>query len=641
MRLVWFLLASMVVAASASERLAVVEVEAAPEVASAQAAALLTDALRAAAVTSLGQRLQVLTRETIVEQLPEAALRCGRTECMATLGAKLQAAFVLGGALRRMPSELALAIEAYDTRSKQLVGSRVVRGASVNDLAALIERDGVAMIWEWMEPRLRTAGEGRIGGESPDFVLVAARDAVVTFESTPPGASVQLNGQPLCAQTPCSRRVALGSHAVAMALDGFAPWSAPQEIKAATAVRATLLSAHGLLDVETDPPGATVHLDGRELGRAPIKGWWATPGKHVVRVTHGCFVEESRAIEVAVDASSRMLIALTPRMTTYEVRAQAGIDAVNGSALVDGHQAGVVPGTFSVPTCATQLKLEPTLSRYRAVEVPLTGAGGELVLRLDDGLASRERSSRESERAAFERKLGRRSGIAPAISLRLWPDAEKSVRLPFGWAPAASLSATFRQAVLGNWIVGLPLSRPTMATDGTFSVDLLSLAYEHWVQPGVAVSVRGYVNAINPDVWGLPLWPFSIGGELFGFAGAFTDPVDSGTNPWLALAGGTVVTQMGSLAKAMRPLYTDSNPLAFFGGPVLIAGALFVWAPILLTALGAIPIADVESWPEGRIGPGLELNLKLGPADKLRSMFSVGFYSDRLRGTGISLGFEP
>ena len=98
--------------------------------------------------------------------------------------------------------------------------------------------------------------------------------ATLVIDSTPRGARVMLDGQPLDSPTPTSAEIAPDRpHRVELERDGFRRW-ADERLTAAPGetvrVVAPLVALRASLNVTSRPVGADVELDGEVLGKTPL-----------------------------------------------------------------------------------------------------------------------------------------------------------------------------------------------------------------------------------------------------------------------------------------------------------------------------------------------------------------------------------
>ncbi len=94
------------------------------------------------------------------------------------------------------------------------------------------------------------------------------------------------------------------------------------------------------LRIETDPPGATVSVDGKEVGLSPLTLADVTPGLRTVRVFRDGYAPTELSLEVAPET------ALAPlRFSLQPVEAKGAVTSEPSGAMVtlDGHEAGKTP----------------------------------------------------------------------------------------------------------------------------------------------------------------------------------------------------------------------------------------------------------------------------------------------------------
>lgn len=96
----------------------------------------------------------------------------------------------------------------------------------------------------------------------------------VLLRTVPSGATVAIDGQALDGRTPLAVKMPLtsGLHQVTYTLEGQKPVKARMTVKPGRAFvqsQAVLLE-HGSVQVNTTPPGATILLDGKKVGKSPV-----------------------------------------------------------------------------------------------------------------------------------------------------------------------------------------------------------------------------------------------------------------------------------------------------------------------------------------------------------------------------------
>ena len=144
--------------------------------------------------------------------------------------------------------------------------------------------------YEMVDRRGEIASSGSVEGEDLrqlGLELVGELfDAVgvVSFESDPPGAQVEIDGEVL-GETPFSEQLEVGSHSYRMVLEGYDDVEGSFEITSGGArrVEVQLGERPGRLRIHDAPEGAILWVDGEEYGRA-IEVVELAAGRHVIEV---------------------------------------------------------------------------------------------------------------------------------------------------------------------------------------------------------------------------------------------------------------------------------------------------------------------------------------------------------------------
>ncbi len=79
-------------------------------------------------------------------------------------------------------------------------------------------------------------------------------------------------------------------------------------------------SKFGELNLTTDPPGCDVYLDGKHVGKTPLKSLHVLPGKHTIRFSRYEYKEETLEIEVTAGEESTHNVALISGSTLRDKR---------------------------------------------------------------------------------------------------------------------------------------------------------------------------------------------------------------------------------------------------------------------------------------------------------------------------------
>ncbi len=172
--------------------------------------------------------------------------------------------------------------------------------------------------------RLTVAIEGilRLSGATDEF-LRAFRGllAPVTVTSDPPGATVSIDGQQR-GQTPLEMRLPPGTVRLATTVEGYL--EAQDTLTTAPAVAETVHvvliaepepalageTAAANLDVQSQPPGATVTVDGEQRGETPMS-LTLDPGAYEVAISRDGYLENRQSVNLEAGIAETLSVTLT------------------------------------------------------------------------------------------------------------------------------------------------------------------------------------------------------------------------------------------------------------------------------------------------------------------------------------------
>jgi hypothetical protein len=127
--------------------------------------------------------------------------------------------------------------------------------------------------------------------------LAATLGLGIRVTSTPPGARVELDGRPLDGVTPLEESVTPGEHKVTVSLPGYKPFTQTARVAAGSDNLVDARLEGGLLTMRTDIPGATISVDGQQVGSTPTERATVPLGRHEVKVSHPDRRSWSSAVE--------------------------------------------------------------------------------------------------------------------------------------------------------------------------------------------------------------------------------------------------------------------------------------------------------------------------------------------------------
>jgi serine/threonine-protein kinase len=169
---------------------------------------------------------------------------------------------------------------------------------------------------------------------------LAAEKGTLIVRTDPAGAEVAIDGDRVGQSPWTGSDLEPGDHVLWVRKDGH------REVEKTIAIRAggsrtedvVLVPLTGRLRIETDPAGARVVVDDRDVGRSPIETPELAPGPHRIRVEVGSRPPVERRGEVVADVTRTIEIAI-PAVTTPPVamgRLDVNTTSAWGEVFVDG-----------------------------------------------------------------------------------------------------------------------------------------------------------------------------------------------------------------------------------------------------------------------------------------------------------------
>ena len=207
--------------------------------------------------------------------------------------------------------------------------------------------------------------------------------AEVTIPTSPPGATVLVDGQPVAGVTPGPVEILAGdARRVTVKLRGHRQWRDLLRVVAGEALTlpaVTLAPADGLVSVVSRPPGASVTLDGDYMGETPLE-FTASPGAphrlRVFKVGHA-----PGAANLDVGAGEERVV----RFDLEALRGELALTVVPGDARlwVNGEARGQAAGVLSLPATPHQVEIKKAgYADYRKTITPRPGFTQALKVRL-------------------------------------------------------------------------------------------------------------------------------------------------------------------------------------------------------------------------------------------------------------------
>ncbi len=208
------------------------------------------------------------------------------------------------------------------------------------------------------------------------------RTATLDVRSDPSGAQVYLDGT-YRGLTPLVAATAPGRHRIEVKKAGYRPYQATVRLAPGERVQVFARLApevpNGRLSVRSEPPGASVYLNGTYRGRTPIT-LEVAPGAHDLRLALPGYRDYRTRVEVRPGATAYVYARLVADRATLVVRTN-----VRARVFLDGYELGWTDGgAFSASVRSGRRWLVVLAPGYRPfVEEVLLNPGETRVVRVD------------------------------------------------------------------------------------------------------------------------------------------------------------------------------------------------------------------------------------------------------------------
>ena len=199
------------------------------------------------------------------------------------------------------------------------------------------------------------------GGEVEPFTAKLEPDwAEVTVSSEPAGAEVRTEGEAM-GETPATVELLSGERALSLAKPGFATHREQLTVVAGEpqvlpSIR--LQPAAGVLKVRTEPPGASITVDGNFRGGSPATVEVSPDRAHRVVVSRAGYESQERTVRLGRGEQQSLSVSLKPRLGRIRVMSRPA----GAEVLVNGETAGSTP--IDLELLSTEHTLELRLEGY-------------------------------------------------------------------------------------------------------------------------------------------------------------------------------------------------------------------------------------------------------------------------------------
>jgi len=249
----------------------------------------------------------------------------------------------------------------------------------------------------------------------------------VSFDSTPPGATIFVDGKER-GKTPAMLELLEGEHEVRLSLRGFKSWQSRMEVTANQPMElpaVELSAADGQLLISTRPDDANILVDGQFMGRSRLE-LNLEPGKtYRVEAFKAGYRNDSQSVTIASGQEQTLKLVLRANTGEVLIRTEPG----DASVSINGRQAALEDGKIHLPSVPqlivvskpgyvdfqTSLTPKPGFTqqldvvlktedqaKWDAIKPQITTAGGQSLKLFRSGQLTMGASRREAGRRANE-----------------------------------------------------------------------------------------------------------------------------------------------------------------------------------------------------------------------------------------------
>ena len=337
-------------------------------------------------------KFQVIDRANRDKLLSEQALQCSDmtdNQCRVQMGKMLGVGRLVTGSITKVGDEYIVNLQMIRVQTGQILSLEEYGCAcSPSDLrrtAKVLAGRLMGLVVDMPKFSGPVYREGLIGSDAEEWTPDSSSEVIVQFKSTPEGAMVEINDQPIC-NTPCRRALGTGSYTVAMkSVQYVTRRENISVVQGMQPVSWTLQENFGWLSVTSDPAGLPVKINGKASGSTPIDRMVMSPGGYEVLVISPQYIEAGKRVQIDRSEHEQVSIKPTPRQGAIKVSAtDSEGNAIQGDVHVDGAKVGRTyePITLLIGTHEVEVrsssgnwkgKLEVTERQVAAVTAKLVG----------------------------------------------------------------------------------------------------------------------------------------------------------------------------------------------------------------------------------------------------------------------------
>ncbi len=147
---------------------------------------------------------------------------------------------------------------------------------------------------------------------------------IVRIDTVPPGAMVEVDGVIVCQETPCSRKLTLGQHNLALKLFQHVPIKEDINLNPGMhSVSRTLTPTMAMVNVKTEPDRSLdVYIDDNLVGKTPLIGLKVDQGVHQLSVKSEKYEDNQEVFMVEAGTTRDFDLELIPKVGHLHIEAR-------------------------------------------------------------------------------------------------------------------------------------------------------------------------------------------------------------------------------------------------------------------------------------------------------------------------------
>jgi formylglycine-generating enzyme required for sulfatase activity len=307
---------------------------------------ILSDQARAGALDQLDPlTYSIITRENMMQVLREMGgdEACLDGSCEVDLARNIGADLVVSGTITQLEGTWIVMMKLHDSASGKLLSMQQVQSDNTVDL--------VGKTFAGVQSLLRTG------------LNIQAERVKMELTSTP-HAAVFVDGQEVCALTPCVREIEVGPHEFQWRAEGLVERVEQVEISKADSLHRTLVKDSAVISTTRMPRGIQLTLDGQMWKMTPTQSE-VTPGTHLLAIQDECY--EAAEVEINLKREDVFYWDVTPKTSMVQLNLEARDTSgrvVNANLYADGVLIGDTSRVQSLPRCTEEISVQSTQGQW-------------------------------------------------------------------------------------------------------------------------------------------------------------------------------------------------------------------------------------------------------------------------------------